>query len=195
VSEFNIGFALCGSYCTFDKAIAALEGVHAKYGNVTPIMSENAYKTDSRYGTAIGFIEKIESICEKKIISTISEAEPIGPKALLDILVIAPCTGNTIAKLASGVTDTSVTMAAKAHLRNGRPLLIAVSTNDGLSGNASNIGCLLNRKNVYFVPFYQDDPKKKPNSLVADFDVLNDAIEAALKGVQLQPILHNTQLA
>jgi dipicolinate synthase subunit B len=189
VSELNIGFALCGSYCTFDKAIAALEGVCAKFGNVTPIMSENAYKTDSRYGTAAGFIDKIESICGKKIISTIAEAEPIGPKALLDILVIAPCTGNTVAKLASGVTDTSVTMAAKAHLRNGRPLLIAVSTNDGLSGNAPNIGYLLNKKNVYFVPFYQDDPMKKPNSLVAEFDVLNDAIEAALKGVQLQPVL------
>lgn len=195
MSELNIGYALCGSYCTFDKAITALAGVRERYESVTPIMSENAYKTDSRYGTAAGFIEKIESICGKKIIKTIAEAEPIGPKALLDILVIAPCTGNTIAKLASGVTDTSVTMAAKAHLRNGRPLLLAVSTNDGLSGNAPNIGYLLNKKNVYFVPFYQDDPAKKPNSLVADFDVLNDAIDAALKGVQLQPILRTPHTA
>jgi dipicolinate synthase subunit B len=154
-----------------------------------PIMSENAYKTDSRFGTAQSFIDKIESICGKKIISTISGAEPFGPQALLDLLIIAPCTGNTIAKLASGITDSSVTMAAKAHLRNSRPILIAPSTNDGLSGNASNVGMLLNRKLIYFVPFYQDDPLKKPNSIVADFNLLPDAVEAAFKGIQLQPVL------
>ena len=189
MTDKNIGFAFCGSYCTFDKAIASLEEICSLYSCVTPIMSENASKTDSRYGTAQDFIEKIESLCSRKIVSTISQAEPIGPKALLDLLIIAPCTGNTVAKLAGGVTDTSVTMAAKAHLRNSRPILIAVSTNDGLSGNASNLGVLLNRKNYYFVPFYQDDPIKKPRSIIADFDLLPAAAEAALRGVQLQPVL------
>jgi dipicolinate synthase subunit B len=185
----NIGYAICGSYCTFDKAIGALEKTKELYATVTPIMSENAYSTDTRFGTAKSFINRIEAICGKNIISTIKDAEPFGPQALLDILVIAPCTGNTIAKLAGGVTDTSVTMAAKAHLRNGRPVLIAVSTNDGLSGNAANIGKLLNRKNIYFVPYYQDDPLKKPASLTADFTLIPVAIEAALNGVQLQPVL------
>ena len=185
----NIGFAFCGSYCTFDKAIGALEKTAEIYTTVTPVMSENACSTDTRFGTARSFIDRIEAICGNKIISTISDAEPFGPKALLDILVIAPCTGNTIAKLAGGVTDTSVTMAAKAHLRNSRPVLIAVSTNDGLSGNAANIGKLLNRKNIYFVPYYQDDPVKKPASITADFSLLPAAIEAALNGVQLQPML------
>lgn len=185
----NIGFAFCGSYCTFDKAIRALEKTKEIYTDITPVMSENAYSTDTRFGSAESFIDRIEKICGKQIISTMKDAEPFGPKALLDILVIAPCTGNTIAKLAAGITDTSVTMAAKAHLRNGRPVLIAVSTNDGLTGNASNIGKLLNRKNVYFVPYYQDDPVKKPASLIADFSLLPEAIEAALNGVQLQPVL------
>lgn len=185
----NIGFAFCGSYCTFEKTIDSLREIKALYETVTPIMSENAYRTDTRFGSAQSFIDRIETICGKKIVSTIKEAEPFGPQALLDILVIAPCTGNTIAKLAGGITDSSVTMAAKAHLRNGRPVLIAVSTNDGLTGNAANIGKLLNRKNIYFVPYYQDDPVKKPASVTADLSLLPDAIEAALKGVQLQPIL------
>jgi len=185
----NIGFAFCGSYCTFDKAISALEKTRKIYETVTPIMSENAYSTDTRFGTAKSFIGRIEAICGNKIISSIKDAEPFGPQALLDVLVIAPCTGNTVAKLAGGVTDTSVTMAAKAHLRSGRPVLIAVSTNDGLSGNAANIGKLLNRKNIYFVPYYQDDPVKKPSSVTADFTLIPDAIEASLKGVQLQPVL------
>ena len=185
----RIGFAFCGSYCTFDKAVAALQKICGIYSDVTPVMSENAYKTDSRFGTARSFIDRIEAITGRRIISTIAEAEPFGPKALLDILIIAPCTGNTIAKLATGVTDTSVTMAAKAHLRNQRPVLIAVSTNDGLTGNAANIGRLLNRKDVYFVPFYQDDPIKKPGSVVADLELLPEAVEAALRGIQLQPVL------
>lgn len=187
----NIGFAFCGSYCTFDKAIGALEKTKEIYTVVTPVMSENAFGTDTRFGTAKSFIDRIETICGKKVISTIKDAEPFGPQALLDILVIAPCTGNTIAKLAGGVTDTSVTMAAKAHLRNGRPVLIAVSTNDGLSANAANIGKLLNRKNIFFVPYFQDDPVKKPSSVTADFTLLPEAIEAALKGVQLQPVLRS----
>lgn len=185
----NIGYAFCGSYCTFEKAIGALRKICEIYENVTPIMSENSYKTDSRYGTAQSFIDRIETICGKKIVHTIEQAEPFGPQALLDLLIISPCTGNTLAKLASGITDTSVTMAAKAHLRNNRPILIAVSTNDGLSGNASNVGALLNRKNYYFVPFYQDEPIKKPRSIVADFDLMPAAAEAALRGVQLQPVL------
>lgn len=189
MSPKNIGFALCGSYCTFDKAIAALEKTKEIYEAVIPIMSENAYSTNTRFGSAKSFNDKIEAICGKKIIGSIKDAEPIGPQALLDILVIAPCTGNTIAKLSGGVTDTSVTMAAKAHLRNGRPVLIAVSTNDGLSGNAANIGKLLNRKNIYFVPYFQDDPFKKPASVTADFMLIPEAIEAALNGIQLQPIL------
>ena len=187
--EKNIGYAFCGSYCTFDKGIAALQRICGLYTSVTPIMSENACKTDSRFGTARSFIDRIEAITGKTIISTIAGAEPFGPKALLDILVIAPCTGNTVAKLASGITDTSVTMAAKAHLRNRRPVLIAVSTNDGLTGNAANIGKLINRKDIYFVPYYQDDPVKKPGSVIADFDLLPAAVEAALRGVQLQPVL------
>lgn len=187
--EKNVGYAFCGSYCTFEKAIGALQKITELYTVVTPIMSENAYITDSRYGTAQSFIDRIETICGKKILHTISAVEPFGPKALLDLLIIAPCTGNTLAKLAGGITDSSVTMATKAHLRNNRPVLIAVSTNDGLSGNASNVGVLLNRKNYYFVPFYQDDPLKKPRSIIADFDLMPAAAEAALRGIQLQPVL------
>jgi dipicolinate synthase subunit B len=185
----NIGFAFCGSYCTFDKALGALEKTKDIYETVTPVMSENAFNTDTRFGTAKSFIDRIEGVCGRKIISTIRDAEPFGPQGLLDVLVIAPCTGNTIAKLAGGVTDTSVTMAAKAHLRNGKPVLIAVSTNDGLSANAANIGKLINRKNIFFVPYFQDDPVKKPASVTADFTLIPAAIEAALNGVQLQPVL------
>jgi len=189
MDERTIGFALCGSFCTFDKALQALEELKTIYPSIIPIMSEKAYSTDTRYGLAKDFIEKIESLCGRSIIHTIPQAEPIGPKKLLDLLIIAPCTGNTLAKLANGITDSSVTMAAKAHLRNGRPVLIAVSTNDGLTGNLTNIGLLLNRKNVFFVPFGQDDPYKKPGSLVADFRLLPQAIEAAFRGEQLQPLL------
>jgi dipicolinate synthase subunit B len=153
-------------------------------------MSEAAYSTDTRFGKAAAFVEKVEALCGSPVIHTISGAEPFGPRALLDILVIAPCTGNTLAKIARGVTDSSVTMAAKAHLRNARPALIAVSTNDALTGNAANIGELLNRKNIFFVPFYQDDPQKKPASLAAELDLLPQAIDAALDGRQLQPLLH-----
>lgn len=192
MSGEKIGFALCGSYCTFDKAINALEVLRTTYTDITPIMSENAYSTDSRFGTAKSFIDRVEAICDRKILSTMTAVEPFGPKALLDILIIAPCTGNTLAKLALGVTDTSVTMAAKAHLRNNRPVLIAVSTNDGLSANAANIGQLLVRKNIYFVPFFQDDPTKKPTSLIADLELLPEAVDAALHGVQLQPVLKGT---
>ena len=185
----RVGFAFCGSFCTYEKAIAALERVKAEFGEVVPIVSERGASLDTRFGNAHDFLREVERICDKRVIATIQAAEPIGPKGLLDVLVIAPCTGNTLAKLAAGVTDSSVTMAAKAHLRNGRPLVIAVSTNDGLAASARNLGELVNRKNVYFVPFRQDDPDKKPSSLVADFGLVPAAIRAALEGRQLQPVL------
>ena len=185
----KIGFAMCGSYCTYAQVLDSLEKVKEEFGDVTPIMSERASSTDSRFGSAEGFVRRIEDICGRGIISTVADAEPIGPKKLLDVLVVAPCTGNTAAKLASGITDSSVTMAVKAHLRNARPVVLAVATNDGLSAGAGNIGALLNRRNIYFVPFGQDDPDKKPRSLMADFDLINDAIKAAFIGKQLQPIV------
>ena len=189
----RVGFALCGSFCTFDKAIGALERVKGEFGDVTPIVSERGAALDTRFGNAHDFLREIERICDRRVISTIQAAEPIGPKGLLDVLVIAPCTGNTLAKLAAGVTDSSVTMAAKSHLRNGRPVVIAVSTNDGLGASASNIGTLLCRKQIYFVPFRQDDPVGKPTSLLADFSRIPDAIRAALEGRQLQPVLLGTE--
>lgn len=184
----NIGFALCGSFCTYDEVFPALE-ILASIHTVTPIFSQAAYTTDSRFGSAKEHIERVESICGTKVLHSISQVEPIGPKQLLDALVIAPCTGNTLAKLAHSIADGPVTMAAKSHLRNGRPILLAVSTNDALAGAAENIGRLLNKKHYYFVPFGQDDPIKKPTSMVADFDRLPQALELALEGKQLQPIL------
>ena len=184
-----VGFALTGSFCTFSRVLLELEKVAETGANIFPIMSEIAYSTDTRFGTCEEFRTRIESICKNPIIKTVKEAEPIGPKGYLDILVIAPCTGNTLAKLASGIADSSVTMAAKAHLRNGKPVVIAPSTNDGLGSAAKNIGLLLNNKNLYFVPFGQDDCIKKPNSLVADMTKILPALEFALDGKQLQPIL------
>lgn len=189
LAEKTVGFALTGSFCTFSKVLKELEKVAETGANVVPIMSEMAYSTDTRFGTAESFISRIEEICHNPIIKTVKEAEPIGPKGYLDILVIAPCTGNTLAKLASGIADSSVTMAAKAHLRNQKPVVIAPSTNDGLGNAAKNIGVLLNNKNLYFVPFGQDDHVKKPNSLVADMTKILPSLERALDGEQLQPIL------
>lgn len=189
MEQIRVGFAFCGSYCTFDKAMETLENVHAAYGDVTPIISERSASTDTRFGNAHDFMREMERICDKRVIASIQAAEPIGPKKLLDIMVICPCTGNTLAKLASGITDSSVTMAVKAHLRNGKPLIIAVSTNDGLAASAKNIGMLMDKKQIYFVPFRQDDPEKKPNSLVADFALVPATMEAALQGRQLQPLL------
>ena len=188
MSELTIGFALCGSFCTFRKAIEQIEILKNKNISIIPIMSYNAYTTDTRFGKAEEHVNKIETLCGKKIISTLTEAEPIGPSKILDVLVIEPCTGNTIAKLANGITDTPVTLAAKAHLRNEKPLVIAVSTNDALSIAASNVGRLLNNKNVYFVPMKQDDCSKKPRSVVADFDKTYDTIISAVKNEQIQPI-------
>lgn len=158
--------------------------------NVIPIMSETAYSTDTRFGTAKYFTDTIRNFCGTDIIANIKDAEPIGPKKMLDLLIIAPCTGNTLAKLANGITDSVVTMAAKAHLRNQRPVLIAVSTNDGLANAAQNIGKLLNYRNIYFVPFGQDDWKNKPNSLVADMSQILSSAIFALEGEQIQPLLH-----
>lgn len=185
----NIGFAMTGSFCTFSRVIKELERLTIMGANVYPIMSEISYSTDTRFGTCADFREKIEGICQKPIIKSVKEAEPIGPKGYLDLLIVAPCTGNSLAKLAKGITDSSVTMAAKAHLRNQKPVLIAVSTNDGLGNSAKNIGELLNAKNIYLVPFGQDDYVKKPNSLVADMSMIIPSAEAALDGIQLQPIL------
>ncbi len=189
MNKITAGFAMCGSFCTFDKAIKQIEFLTEKGIEVIPVMSFNAYSTDTRFGKASDHIEKIEKICGKKIISTIPQAEPIGPKKLLDILVIEPCTGNTLAKLASGICDTPVTMAAKAHLRNGRPLVIAVSTNDALSTSAYNIGKLMNSRNIFFVPMNQDDSVNKPCSVVADFEKTYDTMFNAMIGKQIQPVL------
>lgn len=195
VAEFDslngkkIGFAVCGSFCTFKKAFAELERLIAAGADVTAIMSFNAAVLDTRFGNAAEHIAYLERITQRKVIKTIEEAEPVGPKKMFDAVIIAPCTGNTLAKLAYGIIDTPVTMAAKSHLRNARPLVIAPSTNDGLSGSAKNIGALLNYKNVYFVPFAQDDAEAKPRSLVADFGQIPNALVQAFKGIQLQPIL------
>ena len=184
----RLGLALCGSYCTYEKLFAALPGLKEQY-DLIPILRDTAAETDTRFGRAADHIRRLAEITGRRVITTIAEAEPLGPKEPMDALLIAPCTGNTLAKLSQGITDSSVTMAAKAHLRNGRPLVIAFSTNDGLSGSAENIGRLLNRKHVYFVPFGQDDPANKPRSLQADFSLLAETVEAALRGEQLQPIL------
>ena len=189
MEPIRVGFAFCGSFCTYHQAMTALEQVHARYGDVTPIVSETSAATDSRFGPAHEYMREMERICDKRVVDSIPKAEPIGPKHLLDVLVICPCTGNTLAKLANGITDTTVTMAAKAHLRNGGPVVLCLATNDGLAASAKNIGTLLDKKNVYFVPFGQDDPVEKPTSLVADFSRVNDAIDAALRGEQLQPLL------
>ena len=184
----RLGLALCGSYCTYEKLFAALPGLKEQY-DLIPILSDTAAETDTRFGRAADHIRRLAELTGRRVITTIAEAEPLGPKEPMDALLIVPCTGNTLAKLSQGITDSSVTMAAKAHLRNGRPLVLAFSTNDGLSGSAENIGRLLNRKHVYFVPFGQDDPAKKPRSLQADFSLLAETVEAALRGEQLQPIL------
>lgn len=184
----EIGFALCGSFCTYAKVFPAMEALASEH-HVTPIFSQAAYTIDSRFGTAQAHIRRASEICGADPLHTIEEVEPIGPKKLFDALVIAPCTGNTLAKLAHSIADGPVTMAAKSHLRNSRPVLIAVSTNDALAGAAENIGKLLARKHIYFVPFGQDDPVKKPTSMVADFNQIPEALALALEGKQLQPIL------
>lgn len=184
----NIGFAMCGSFCTYASVFPVMEAL-AKEHNVIPIFSHSAYTTDSRFGTAQAHIRRAEDICGRAPLYRIDQVEPIGPQKLLDVLVIAPCTGNTLAKLANSIADGPVTMAAKSHLRNGRPVLLAVSTNDALAGAAENIGKLLSRKHYFFVPFGQDNPTGKPTSMVAHFDKIPDAVEKAANAQQIQPIL------
>ncbi len=183
-----LGFAICGSFCTLTRTLDVMQTLSEHY-DILPIMSEVAFSTDTRFGSAQSFKQKIENICQKPIIHTIASAEPIGPKRLCDIMLIAPCTGNTLAKLANGITDTCVTMAAKAHLRNSRPLVIAISTNDALSNSAKNIGALMNYKNIYFVPFSQDDHINKERSCVADLSLCEITLKNAIMGKQIQPII------
>ncbi len=184
----NIGFAMCGSFCTYAKVFPVMELLSRDY-SLIPIFSEASYSIDSRFGTAKEHIRTAAELCGREPLHLISQVEPIGPKKLLDALIIAPCTGNTLAKLAHSIADGPVTMAAKSHLRNGRPIIIAVSTNDALAGAAENIGKLMARKHIYFVPFGQDDAVNKPTSMVADFSQIPQALEEALEGRQVQPVL------
>ena len=188
MAKLRVGFALCASCCSYEKALAAVKEACILW-DVTAILSETAAETDSRFGTSSALRQELETLTGRPVMDSIPAAEPIGGQKLLDVLVICPCTGNTLGKLAAGITDTAVTMAAKAHLRNERPVVLALTTNDGLSGSAENIGKLLNRRNVYFVPFGQDDPGGKPRSLTADFTLIPETVTAALEHIQLQPIL------
>ena len=185
----TIGLAMCGSFCTFSRVLDAFEALDRERFDLVPIMSQVSFETDSRFGPAAQFRERLEALCGREIVHTIEEAEPFGPKKLLDVLVIMPCTGNTLAKLASGIADGPVTLAAKSLLRVGCPVLLAVSTNDGLGASGENIARLMQRKHYYFVPYGQDDAAQKPQSLKADLTLLPAALEAALHGQQLQPVL------
>lgn len=190
LEKIKVGFAVCGSFCTFSKAFKSAEELVSLGCEVTPIMSFNARSLSTRFGGADENAKKLEIICGRGIISTIEDAEPIGPNKMFDILVVAPCTGNTLAKLALGITDTPVTMAVKSHIRNSRPVVIAVSTNDALANSAKNLGILQNYRNYYFVPYRQDDSNGKPYSLVSKFELIPNTLEAALAGKQIQPILY-----
>lgn len=181
----NIGYCLTGSFCTFSKSIQAVEKLVKAGHNVTPVMSENAYSTDTRFGNAVDIQNKLIEITGNSIIHTIEQAEPVGPKKMFDVLAIVPCTGNTLAKLAGGITDTAVTMATKSHLRNNRPVVIGISTNDALGAAAKNIGTLMNYKNYYFVPFGMDNYIEKPKSMVCDFEQVEKTIDAAKNGEEI----------
>ncbi len=185
----RVGFAMTGSFCTFSQVFPAAEALKAAGAQLFPILSDNAWSLDTRFFAATAVREKLESIAGRAVWHTLPQVEPIGPKKLLDLLIIAPCTGNTLGKLAAGIFDTPVTMAAKSHLRNAGPVLIAVSTNDGLSTSARSLGTLMAWRNVFFVPFRQDDPEKKPASLVADMAEIPRAARDALEGRQTQPVL------
>ncbi len=189
MTGIKIGYALTGSFCTFDKSLEQMRSLKESGADILPIMSFNAYGIDTRFGKAESFRKEIEKICGRSIISSLETAEPIGPQKLTDVLVVLPCTGNTLAKLANGIYDTPVTLAVKSHIRNQRPVVIGVSSNDSLRASAKNIGALLNFKHYYFIPMKQDDYEKKPFSVVCDFEKTKEAIEAALYGKQLQPIL------
>lgn len=187
--RLSIGFAVTGSFCTFSRAFAQMRLLAQEGYAITPIMSQNAYSTDTRFGRAAEWVRQAEELSGRSVVHTIAQAEPIGPKKLLDLLIIAPCTGNTLGKLACGIYDTAPTLAVKSHRRNDRPVLIAVSTNDALSGSGAAIGLLMNRKGFYLVPFEQDDFRSKPTSCVADFTKILPAAEAAMEGRQLQPVI------
>lgn len=184
-----IGFAICGSFCNFSNAFNVLEELIKSGEDVLPIMSYNSYTTDTRFGKSRDFIDRAENLCGHEVVCSLKDAEPLGPKIKLDCMCICPCTGNTLAKLSNGICDTPVTLAAKAHMRNERPLVIALASNDGLLGNAENFGRMLARRNVYFVPLRQDDAKGKPRSLVCDFSKCLETIDNAKRGIQIQPIL------
>lgn len=191
LSGLRIGYALTGSFCTFEKSLEQARILRDMGAELVPIMSHNACTISTRFGKAEDIVKRLEEICGKKVISSIDAAEPIGPKSMTDIMVVAPCTSNTAAKLAGSITDTPVTMAVKSHLRSGKPVLLAIASNDSLLGSAKNLGLLFNTKNYYFVPLIQDDCINKPASLVADFSMLPAAIEAAMKGIQLRPIIYH----
>ena len=188
MGKTKIGLGICGSYCTYEKLFAVLPSLCEKF-DVQPIMTKTAATTDTRFGKAWEHIERIERVTGKRVLTEITEVEPLGPNGVIETLLIAPCTGNTLAKLAGGVTDSAVLMAAKGLLRNGKPVILAPFTNDGLSGSILNIGALLNRKNVYFVPIYQDDAENKPNSVASDLTLAERAVLYALEGRQLEPVL------
>jgi len=187
--SIKAGFAVCGSFCSFSKVIPQMQSLVNDNVEVIPIMSQNAAGISTRFGKAEDIRAQIENICGREAITSIEGAEPIGPKKLCDVLIVAPCTGNTLAKMALGVTDTSVTMAVKSHMRNNRPVVLAVSTNDALSNSAINIGKLKNTKNIYFVPMKQDDPAGKPNSMAADFSLIRQTVDNALEGRQINPVM------
>lgn len=187
MSNTTIGFALSGSFCTFSRAMAAMRSLADAGYSILPIFSQNAASIDTRFGKAADFVREAEEIAGRSAILTISEAEPIGPKKMTDLMIVAPCTGNTLGKLANGITDTTVTMAVKSHLRGAKPVLLAISTNDALGASAQNLGRLMNTRYFYFVPYAQDAPFGKPNSLVADFDLIPQAVQEALERRQLEP--------
>lgn len=191
----QIGFALTGSHCTMGPVLVEIDKLIEKGAEITGIISDSVQSTDTRFGLASEIKEEISKRTKNALITTITDAEPVGPKKLFDVMIIAPCSGNTLAKLATGITDTPVLMAAKAHLRNGRPLVLGISTNDGLSINAKNLGLILNMKNIFFVPFGQDNPKEKVNSLVAHMQLISETLEQALTGRQIQPVLREHQKA
>ena len=191
----KIGYCFTGSFCTFGRSLEVLRGLVANGHDVVPVMSENAYYTDTRFQSAESFSKSVEELCARKIIHTVPDAEPLGPRVHLDLLIVAPCTGNTLAKVAAGITDTAATMAIKAHLRTDRPTLIALASNDAMSRNLKNVGDMLGRKSVYFVPMLQDDPINKPHSLVAELEMIPRAIEAAMRGEQLRPIFLTSPIA
>ncbi len=183
-----IGYAMCGSYCTHRASIEQLISLRARGYDVLPIMSENVYSTDTRFGSSAELISRVEDICGRSVVHTVVDAEPLGPRTPLEAMIICPCTGNTLAKMANGITDTAVTMAAKAHLRGDKPLVVALASNDALSANMKNIATMLSKKYVYFVPMAQDDPERKPHSLVADFSLLLPTFDMALEGRQYRKL-------